>query len=110
MPENYQFFDAQQKRAFWVTHVEQWQSSELSQSAYCRHNDLKAHLFFYWRRRILELSPDVSFVPLALPVNRVDNHRASDVRIVTPNGFTIEIGNCDGPGALRQLIAIVAAL
>ncbi len=110
MSEEYQFFDAHQKRAFWEKHVEQWQRSELSQSAYCRHHDLKAHRFFYWRRRILEPSSDVSFVPLALPVNRLENHRAADVRIFTPNGFTIEVGNCDGPGALRQLIAMVADL
>jgi hypothetical protein len=110
MPENYQFFDAQQKRAFWETHVEQWQRSELSQSAYCRHNDLKAHLFFYWRRRILEPTSDVSFVPLALPANRVANQRAADVRIFTPNGFTIEIDHCEGPAAFQQLVAMVADL
>lgn len=110
MPEEYQFFDTHQKRAFWENHFEQWQRSELSQSAYCRRHDLKAHLFFYWRRRLLEPSSDVSFVPLALPVNRLENHRAADVRIITPNGFTIEVGSCDGPAALQQLVAMVAAL
>lgn len=110
MPEEYQLFDAHQKRVFWVNHIEQWQRSELSQSAYCRHHDLKVHRFFYWRRRIQETPSDVSFVPLALPVNRTHHCRAADVRICTPNGFIIEIGNCDGPGALQQLVAMVASL
>ncbi len=83
MPEEYQLLDSYQKRAFWENHIEQWQRSELNQSAYCRQHHLKAHRFFYWRKRILEPSSDVSFVPLALPVNRVNNHRAADVRAYT---------------------------
>ncbi len=110
MPEEYQLLDSHQKRAFWENHIEQWQRSDLNQSAYCRHHDLKSHRFFYWRRRILEPPSDGSFVPLALPVNRAHHYRAADVRICTPNGFTIEIGNCDGPGALQQLIDMVATL
>lgn len=110
MPEEYQLFDSRQKRVFWENHIEQWRRSDLSQSTYCRNHDLKTHRFFYWRRRVLETPSDVSFVPLALPVNPAHHHRAADVRICTPNGFTIELGGCDEPVALEQLIAMVAAL
>ncbi len=39
------------KRKFWATHLSEWKSSGLSQSEYCRQNDLKLHCFLYWRKR-----------------------------------------------------------
>ena len=39
------------KRTFWEEHLSQWEASGLSQSEYCRQNDLKLHCFLYWRKR-----------------------------------------------------------
>jgi hypothetical protein len=109
MPEDYDSFDSQQRRKFWQTHIEQWQTSGLSQRAYCIQHDLIIHRFYDWRRRI---KPDdnkrVSFLPLSLAEGASFN-RAS-VRIHTPNGYTIEIGNQIGSTEIDRLVAMVATL
>lgn len=41
----------QQARHFWSEHLEQWQSSGLSQAAYCRKHDLCQQKFSYRKRQ-----------------------------------------------------------
>ncbi|MEE9356100.1 MAG: hypothetical protein V3U75_10970 [Methylococcaceae bacterium] len=37
---------------FWREHIEQWQSSGLSQAAYCRQHALIVHQFRYWNYKL----------------------------------------------------------
>lgn len=41
----------QQAKSFWFNHVEQWQTSGLSQAAYCRQHDLCEQKFSYRKRQ-----------------------------------------------------------
>ena len=41
----------QQAKHFWSEHLEQWQSSGLSQAAYCRKHDLCQQKFSYRKRQ-----------------------------------------------------------
>jgi len=41
----------QQAKSFWLDHVEQWQSSGLSQAAYCRQHGLCQQKFSYRKRQ-----------------------------------------------------------
>ena len=41
----------QQTKHFWLEHLEQWQSSGLSQADYCRKNDLCQQKFSYRKRQ-----------------------------------------------------------
>ena len=109
MPEDYDSFDSQQKRKFWQTHIAQWQTSGLSQRAYCIQHDLIIHRFYDWRRRIKsDDNKRVSFLPVSL-VGGASFNKAS-VRIHTPNGYTIEIGNHIGSTEIGRLVAMVATL
>ena len=51
---------------------------------------------------------EVSFLPVALSGGKAHNHPL--IRIHTPNGFTIEIENQDGPFEINSFIATVAGL
>lgn len=42
----------QQAKHFWSEHLEQWQSSGLSQAAYCRKHDLCQQKFSYRKRQV----------------------------------------------------------
>ncbi len=57
----------QQTQTDWPTHVNNWQASGLTQSEYCRRNDLKPYNFTYWKKRLTgRPEEDASiFVPLA---------------------------------------------
>ena len=89
MPEESHQLDSRERRCFWGNHIEQWQISELSQAAYCRKHRLKAHRFYYWRRRLSASQDGASFLPVALSSSLVPNH--TTIRIHTPNGFIIDM-------------------
>jgi hypothetical protein len=109
MPEDYDSFDSQQRQKFWETHIEQWQASGLSQRAYCLRHDLIIHRFYHWRRRIITANDNqVSFLPVSLAGGASFNQPF--VRIHTPNGYTIEIGNQLGFSEIDRFVAMVATL
>jgi hypothetical protein len=110
MPEDYHRMTREQRRRFWQQHVEGWQQSGLTQSAYCHRNDLNVHQFYRWRRRIMAATPGpMSFLPVAIASTPLQSRPA--IRIHTPNGFTIEIDSQAGGGVeLGQLIGMVAGL
>ena len=105
MPEDINQLDLQQRRRFWEHHIEQWHKSGVSQAAYCRKHQLKAHRFYYWRRRIVKPQPAVSFLPVTLPADTL--RQPQFVRILLPNGCALEL---DGGAELERVVAIVAAL
>jgi len=41
------------RKLFWSDHIQAWQTSGLSQSAYCRQHDLCTQKLSYWKRKIL---------------------------------------------------------
>jgi len=41
-------------KKFWQTHLLQWKESRLSQSNYCKKNNLQVHRFSYWKRKLTE--------------------------------------------------------
>jgi len=41
------------RKLFWSDHIQAWQSSGLSQSAYCREHDLCSQKLSYWKRKFL---------------------------------------------------------
>jgi len=109
MPEDINQLDLKQRRRFWEHHIEQWQKSAVSQAAYCREHQLKAHRFYYWRRRLAaSQNARVSFLPVTF--SRSPEHHHPTIRIHTPNGFTIEIEDANGSFKVEPLIAGVAAL
>ncbi len=96
------------KHSFWEHHLEQWQQSGLSQRAYCHKHHLKTHQFYYWRRRKLKKQAPVSFLPVTLPTDPI--RHPFTVRIIVPNGCSIELEGRDLSEQLERLVSIVAAL
>jgi hypothetical protein len=108
MPERVDQPAAPPKRIFWEHHLGQWQESGLSQRAYCRRHQLEPHRFYYWRRRILQPQPDVSFLPVTLSSDPTQQPHL--VRILMPNGCVLELEGRAEPEQLARLVNIVAAL
>ena len=100
--------DPREKRQFWEGHLQVWQQSGLTQAEYCRQNNLKNHRWWYWRKRISH-PPDtgVTFVPLRFSSSKISQ---TGIRVVTPNGYRIELDNGFDFSRLRQLLAAVRGL
>ena len=101
-------FNPKDKRQFWKNHIKSWERSGLSQTAYCRQNNLKMHRWWYWRKRIsTPLATDVTFVPLKFSSSHPSG---SIISVNTPNGYRIEIDNGFDFSKLRQLITTIRGL
>lgn len=56
----------EEKRNFWKHHIDRWQESGLSQTEYCRRQNLKPHQLAYWKKRFLPIETRAAFVALKL--------------------------------------------
>ena len=91
------------KADIWREHIERWQSSGISQRAYCEQHNLKCHVFTYWKRKYGEQS-DIhtsSFIPvLATPETQ-----PLGLCVTLPNGVRVE-----GMTSLDQITSLLQAL
>ena len=78
----------------WAEHIASWQSSGLSQNAYCREHHLKISRFGYWKRKLVgpdtkphlqSISQPPAFVPLTVNTTTSTN----GLRLHLPNGCEI---------------------
>ena len=106
MRNNSQEIQEAKTRRYWQEHFHSWEKSGLSQSAYCRHHAIKYRQWSYWKKRLTQLEISATFVPVDLSEIR-RTVCAPVIRVVTPNGFRIEI---EGLDSLGQLIREVAAI
>lgn len=100
----------EQKRRRWKAHIESWQNSGLSQSAYCREHGLKLHQFIYWRKRVQHKDGDIAFVPLRFSQNLPVVVNPSRIHLTTPNGYKLELSGTIDQIAVRQLLNAVRSL
>lgn len=97
-----------EKRKYWEDHFRAWEQSGLSQVEYQRQNNLKNHLWWYWRKRISQVADnDVTLVPISFTSGKVPG---PNIRLVTPNGYRIEVDNGFDISKLRRLVEAVKGL
>ena len=96
------------KRRYWKAQIDFWKASGLNQSEYCRRNDLKLHLFVYWRQKYHpRAEAPVSLVKIPLAEQTFQSLFPSSVkplRLIVGAGRHIEIERGFDPIALQQLI------
>ncbi|MBQ1782153.1 MAG: IS66 family insertion sequence element accessory protein TnpB [Gammaproteobacteria bacterium] len=54
-----------ERRQFWLGHVQAWRGSGLTQIAYCQQHGLKPKAFSYWSR-LQQGNPPLTLVPVAV--------------------------------------------
>lgn len=74
----------EQKRTFWQNHIDCWQGSGQSQTAYCKQHGLKLANFGYWRTRLSKTQRSHKFIPVDLEPN-------VQARVSLPNGIRLEV-------------------
>ena len=102
----------EQKRLFWQQHIIDWQQSGLSQAEYTRRHDLTIKSFSYYKRRYGQTDESVQpSTPAMVPVVLKDNEHEpsqSGIRLVTPQGFRLELTSDFDQMTLRRLLAVLA--
>ena len=65
--------------AFWRKHVEKWQASQLSQSAYCRQEKFAISTFASWVKKIQSSEPQIPGDFIQVQTHCVETDRSSQV-------------------------------
>ena len=88
----------------WITHIEAWQRSGLSQAAYCRQQQLNAKSFSGRLRHYRELG--LSTLPEIIPVQVTEEepHTLPQVLILTVQGCRLELPASVSAHWLSQLM------
>lgn len=91
---------ASQER-FWRHHIQAWQTSGLSQRAYCKKNNLKEYRFSKWKNRLVnDNASHFVRVPVPVPIKR-------SMQVFSPNGFRVDIEEGFDPILLKKLLSVL---
>ena len=102
------------KQQYWGQHVESWQSSGLSQNAYCQKHDLKPSQFSYWKQQLTTLNethpPKSStslsaFIPLSIDNNTPLSTSGLCLRL--PNGCELTGIEAEHLPTLTRLLEVL---
>ena len=85
---------SQTSRKEGISLVDEWRSSGLSSTEYCKQSGIPVHRLYYWRTAIKkEKDSDESssnkFIPIKLS-NKTNSSSSPTVEVVTPSGCTIK--------------------
>jgi len=108
-----------QKDAVMKSHISRWESSGLTQIAYCNQHDIKPHIFSYYKGKLSQGGRDSE--PLSsglIPVEVLSNNAAltkqamvSDlIKISHSNGFSIEVKLCAELSSLKPLLDLLRSI
>jgi transposase-like protein len=90
---------------FWLAHVRAAAASGLSAKDYAAREGLSVHQLYEWRRKLrLREQPRARAETAFTPVQVLAPSAHPPVRIVFPNGLTLELGLEVPEGTLRQLL------
>jgi hypothetical protein len=89
-----------EKKALWQQHLNFWQTSKQSATAYCKEQNLSVHRFKYWQYRLMPESKQVysgisrgSFLEVKIEDERVPDEQSipERIEIISPGGYRIQL-------------------
>ncbi|NDH67137.1 MAG: hypothetical protein EBY22_04340 [Gammaproteobacteria bacterium] len=99
------------KQAFWNEHSEAWQSSGLSQRAYCSQQGINYRSFIGHRNRTARKvrQAAMSFIE-AKSESVATSQQTVGLQLMLPNGIRVGISNEVNPTLLKTVLAIAGGL
>ena len=73
----------EERRTYWLAHIDAQKASGLTQAAYCAQHQLKKGTFGYWKTQFAPKASPSRLLPVTI-------QRSSNVAIYVPGGIRIE--------------------
>ncbi len=94
----------------WASHIQSWQKTQQSQSAYCRDHDLNYHRFTYWRRKLVKQAGSARH-PVQrsgfIPVEACSAVAAQSLTATLPNGVLLQGITASNLTVVKQLLGLL---
>jgi len=94
----------------WASHIQSWQKTQQSQSAYCRDHDLNYHRFTYWRRKLVNqasLARHPAQRSGFIPVEPCSSVAAQNLTATLPNGVLLQGITASNLTVVKQLLGLL---
>jgi hypothetical protein len=92
----------------WGRHVRGWQTTEQSQSGYCKAHDLNYHCFIYWRRKLVgatKRKTESARPPAFVAVQPGPMMVVEDLSLTLANGMTLKGITLSNLPVVQQLLS-----
>ena len=108
-----------QNKAAMQDHIPKWQASSLTQTEYCKAQDIKLHIFSYYKKKFSSTTPSVKQASQLVPVKLVtedllDDSRlsagSSVIKITHINGFSLEIHADTKFSSLKPVLELLRSI
>ena len=100
------------KKAFWQDHIKKWEESGLSQSSYCKENQLTLRTFAYQRHMALNskrASEEVNFVSIPSP-RPINSASMAALQLMLPNGIRIGVSSELSESFLKMVLTVTGQM
>lgn len=110
--------EAKARNAHWQHQIDQWQTSGLSGTDYCRQHALTYHCFIYWRRKLANAmtersdeteadgqAPSAFVAVRPQPLSGLAQVSGDDLHLRLPNGLEIRNIHDNNLSNVRSLLA-----
>ena len=91
---------------FWRVHIEQWSESGLTQTEYCRRNEISRDQFTYWKIKFRKQVQPKEIIQIPLPVH-IGSH---GLRLNIGRSLQIEIPDNFNRTTLEQVLLTLKVL
>ena len=111
-----------QNHAVIKSHIAQWQTSDLTQAAYCKEHGIKPHIFSYYKKKFCSASqvanPSGQLIPIKLVAdddaslgsNVSSSSGSNAIRLTHANGFSLEINLRADMASLKPLLELLGSV
>lgn len=90
---------------FWNNQIKSWKESGLSQSEYCRQNNIDEQLFSKWKIR-LSKNNENKFVRVPVKLKNSFSN-LSEIELLIKENYTIKVHSGFNPETLKRLIKVI---
>ena len=94
----------------WASHIQSWQKTQQSQSAYCREHDLNYHRFTYWWRKLVKQAGPARH-PLQrsgfIAIEPCSAVAAQSLTATLPNGVLLQGISASNLTVVKQLLGLL---
>jgi hypothetical protein len=94
----------------WASHIQSWQKTQQSQSAYCRDHELNYHRFTYWRRKLIKQASPARHPAQRsgfIPVEPCSSVATQSLTATLPNGVLLQGISASNLTVVKQLLGLL---
>lgn len=108
-PRSLREIERKKKEQHWRDHLHTWKKSDLTQTEYCRRNQLSIKCFTYWKSRLEKPDPSIKLVPVPVSPAR-EYQQSAEIVFVLKDRYRVEVGDRFNPETFEKLVRVLARL